>query len=89
MLQIALVPHEHDDDVRVGVVAELLEPARHIDVSRVLRDVVYEQCADCAAVVPAQSSSFNDFQGQWGDDEDSLRSGDGAVPFLTSYRPGE
>ena len=52
MLQIALVADEHDDDVRVGVVAELLEPSRDVDVRRVLRDVVHEERTDRATVVP-------------------------------------
>ena len=51
MLQIALVPHEHNDNVGVGVVAELLQPALNILVCRVLGNVVYEKSADGAAVV--------------------------------------
>ena len=52
VLEIALVADEHDDDVRIGVVAELLEPPRDIDVRRVLGDVVDEECTDGATVVP-------------------------------------
>ena len=52
MLQIALVADEHDDDVRVRVVAELLQPPRDVDVRGVLRDVVHEERAHRAAVVP-------------------------------------
>ena len=51
VLEIALVTDEHDDDVRVCVVAELLEPARDVRVRLMLRDVVHEQGADRAAVV--------------------------------------
>ena len=52
MLQNALVPDEHDDDVRVRVVAELLQPPRYVDVRRVLRDVVHKERTDRTAVVP-------------------------------------
>lgn len=41
MLQIALVPDEHDDDVRVRVVPQLLQPSCDVRVRGVLRDVVY------------------------------------------------
>jgi hypothetical protein len=51
MPQIALVTDEHDDDVGVGMVAQLLQPPRHVLVCLVLADVVDEQGAHCAAVV--------------------------------------
>ena len=51
MPQIALVTHEHDDDVGVGMVAQLLQPPCHVLVCLVLADVVDEQGAHCAAVV--------------------------------------
>ena len=51
MLQIALVADEHDDDVRVGVVTELLQPPRDVDVRRMLGDVVDEQRTDGTPVV--------------------------------------
>ena len=60
MLQIALVADEHDDDVRVCVVTELLEPPRHVHIRRMLRDVVDKQCTDCAAVVPVVDRRKNE-----------------------------
>ena len=51
MAQIALVSDQHNHDVGVGVVPQLLKPPCHIVVCLVLTDVVYEQCTDCAAVV--------------------------------------
>ena len=54
MLQIALVADEHDDDVRVRVVAELLQPPCYVHVRRMLGDVIDEKCTDCAAVVPVR-----------------------------------
>ncbi len=49
--QIALVSDEHDNNVAVSVVTELLEPPRHIDIGRVLGNVVYKQGTDGTAVV--------------------------------------
>lgn len=51
VLEIALVADEHNDNVLVGVVAELLEPAGHVLVGRVLGNVVDEERTDSAAVV--------------------------------------
>lgn len=51
--QIALVSHQHDDDVCVGMVAELFQPACDVLVGLVLGDVVDEEGADCATVVGA------------------------------------
>src|ERR1700677_2644545 len=55
VLQIALVADKHDNDVRVCVVAQLLQPARNVYVRPVFCDVVNEQCADCATVIPAST----------------------------------
>ena len=51
MPQVALVTDEHDDDVRVGVVAQLLQPSHHVLVRLDLADVVDQQSADGAPVV--------------------------------------
>jgi hypothetical protein len=51
MSQIALVTHQHDDNVRVGMVAQLLEPPRNVLVCLVLADIVDEQSADGTPVV--------------------------------------
>jgi len=53
MPQIALVSHQHDNDVCVGMVAELFQPACDVLVGLVLGDVVDEKCADSATVVGA------------------------------------
>ena len=42
VLQIALVADEHDDDVRVRMVAQLLQPACDVDVGRVFGDIIHE-----------------------------------------------
>ena len=51
MLQIALVADEHDDDVRIGVVTELLQPSCDVHVRCVLGDVVDKERADRTTVV--------------------------------------
>lgn len=53
MTQVALVAHQHDDDVAVGVVLQLLQPALGVLIRQVLRDVVHQKSTDGAAVVSA------------------------------------
>jgi len=49
--QIALVSHQHNDNVVVCMIAQLLQPPRHILVCLRLADVVHEEGSDCATVV--------------------------------------
>ena len=49
--QIALVAHQHDHNIRVRVIAQLLQPSCHVLVGLMLADVVDEQRTDGAAVV--------------------------------------
>lgn len=49
--QIRLVTDEHDNDVGVGVLAHLAQPARDALVGAMLGDVVQQQCAHSTAVV--------------------------------------
>lgn len=51
MPQIALVSDQHDNDVRVGMVAQLLQPPCDVLVGLVLADVVDKQGSYGAAVV--------------------------------------
>ena len=51
MPQITLVSYQHDDNVRVRVVPQLLQPPGHILVRLVLADIVDEQGADCPSIV--------------------------------------
>lgn len=53
MLQVTLVAHEHNDDVRIGMVAEFLEPASNVGVRRVFSNIIDQESAYCAAVVAA------------------------------------
>lgn len=54
MLQVALVPDQHNDDVGVSVVSQFLEPSSYIDVCRVFGDIIDEQRSDRPTIVAAQ-----------------------------------
>lgn len=49
--QIALVTDQHDDDVGIGMVPQLLQPPVDILVGLVLADIIDEEGADSATVV--------------------------------------
>lgn len=51
MPQIALVSHQHDNNIGIGVIPQLLKPSCDVLVCLVLADVIDEQCADGASVV--------------------------------------
>ena len=51
MSQIGLVSNQHDDNVTVGMISQLLEPSGDVLVCLVLADVVNEQGTDGTAVV--------------------------------------
>ena len=53
VLQITFVAHKHNDNVRIGMVAEFLEPAGNVGVRRVLGNIVDEESAYRTAVVAA------------------------------------
>ena len=54
--QVALVAHQHDDDVAVSVVLQLLQPAFSVFIRQVLGDVVHQQSPHCPTVVPTQGT---------------------------------
>lgn len=57
MLQIRLVSDEHDDDARVCMVTQLLEPPLDTLVGLVLRNIVHQQRPHCAAVIRARDGA--------------------------------
>lgn len=59
MPQVRLVADEHDDNVRVCMIPELLEPSADIDVARVLGDVVDEQGTHRSTVVGRSDGSVS------------------------------
>ena len=59
--QVRLVSDEHDDDVVVRVVPQLLQPPFHVLVGQVLGDVVHQQRPHRPAVVPVTQQYGNIF----------------------------
>lgn len=57
--QIALVSDQHDDDVGVSVVPQLLQPSRDVLVGLVLADVVDEEGTDSATVVGRRDGAIS------------------------------
>ena len=51
MSQIALVSYQHDDDVRVGMVSQFLQPSCDVFVCLVLADIVDKQSPHGTSVV--------------------------------------
>lgn len=51
MFQIALVSHQHDHDVRIRMVPQLLQPPHNILVRLVLADIVDKECPYRASVI--------------------------------------
>jgi hypothetical protein len=82
--KIALVADEHDDNVAIGVVAQLLEPAEDVDVGGMLGNIVDEQSSYSAAVVAVEMGRVSRCFVRWERTEIKLRRGDGAVTLLSS-----
>lgn len=57
--QITLIPHQHDDNVRVSMVVQLLQPALHALVGQVFADVVHQQSSNRTSVIPEQNISHH------------------------------
>ena len=58
--QVTLVSNEHDDDVSVSVVPQLLQPSLHTLVSHVLGYVVHEESTNCPTIIPIQREKERD-----------------------------
>lgn len=52
--QVALVAHQHDDNVGISMILQLLQPALSILICQVLGDVVDEQSSHRPPVVPGE-----------------------------------
>lgn len=59
MSQIALVSHQHDDDVRIGVVPQLFKPSCDVLVCLMLADVVDKQCSDGTSIVSGSNRAVS------------------------------
>jgi hypothetical protein len=57
MPQIALVAHKHNHNIRIGMIAQLFQPACDVLICLVLRDVVDKQRAHSTTVVCAGDST--------------------------------
>ena len=53
MAQIALVAHQHDDDVGSSVLAELSQPALYVLKCHSIGNVVNQQCSHGSTVIGA------------------------------------
>lgn len=51
VLQITLVTNQHNDDVRIGMVPQFLQPSRYIDIGCVFGDIVNQKGTDGTPVV--------------------------------------
>lgn len=51
MLQIALVPHQHYDNVRISVISQLFQPPLDVLVRLMLADVIYQERANSTPVI--------------------------------------
>lgn len=58
MPQVALVADQHDNDVLVGMIAQLSQPSLYILVGQVLGNVVYQQGTDSTPVVRRRNSTI-------------------------------
>ena len=57
MFQVALVPDQHDYDVGVSVIPQLLQPSGYVDICRMFGNIVYEQRSNRTTIVTAQPTS--------------------------------
>ena len=57
MPQITLVSYQHDDDIRVRMIPQLLQPSGHVLVCLVLADVVDKQSSNSTSVVCGSDGS--------------------------------
>ncbi len=56
MPQIALVAHQHDDNVVISMIPQLLQPALHILISQMLCDVIDQKSSNCTPVVSVKET---------------------------------
>lgn len=64
MPEIALVAHKHDDDILIGMVAQLSQPPFHILVRQMLGDVIDEQSADGTTIVRRRDGTISLLSGR-------------------------
>ena len=57
VFQIALVAHKHDDDIRISVVPQFLQPPCHVNIGCVLGDIIDQKGANSTTVVTTGTES--------------------------------
>ena len=57
MAQVTFISDEHDDDLLVGVVAQLLQPTLDAIKRHMLANIVDQQGTHGSAIVPTKSSN--------------------------------
>ena len=63
MSQVRFVADQHDDDVCVGMLTELCEPADDVIECDFLGDIIDKQCSYCAAIISVENVRGED--GRW------------------------
>jgi hypothetical protein len=58
MSQIALIAHQHDHNVRIRMIPQLLQPPRHVLVRLMLADIVDKQRTNRTAVVRGRDGAI-------------------------------
>lgn len=51
MPQIALIPHQHNDNISIRMIPQLFQPPLHILIRLMLADIIHQQCTHSASVV--------------------------------------
>ena len=95
--EVALVSNQHDDDVVVSVVPQLLQPALNVLIRQVFGDVVNQKSPHCSPVIPGDSIKPDEYINSVGfpqskhlfthNKQTNSRWGDGSVAFLSSCVP--
>lgn len=58
MTQIAFVSNQHNHNVRIRMIPQLLQPSRNVFERDVTRDVVHDQSANCSSIVRARDCTI-------------------------------
>lgn len=51
MLQIALIPHQHNNNIIIGILGQLRQPRPYILKRRFLDNIINQQCAHGAPII--------------------------------------
>lgn len=54
--QVTFVSHQHNDNVVVRMVTQLLQPALYVLIGQVLGNVIHQKSANCTPVIPERDN---------------------------------